>query len=91
MIGGAFGYQDIDFDQYPEFSKSYLLRGKLESEVRLLFSHKVITWFENNKNLYVEGSGNRILYYRRRKRVKPEEIRDFMNEGMCQFSLGQIS
>ena len=38
-IGGAFGYQDIDFERFEEFSKRYLLRGKDEEAIRKTFTH----------------------------------------------------
>ncbi|MFC1463018.1 hypothetical protein ACFLQU_05370, partial [Verrucomicrobiota bacterium] len=41
-IGGAFGYQDIDFDRSPTFSKNYLLRGPDEKSVRDAFTRDAL-------------------------------------------------
>ena len=38
----AFGYQDIDFGQRPEFSKNYILRGQDELAIRQVFNDRVL-------------------------------------------------
>ena len=84
-IGGAFGYQDIDFDSHPEFSKKYLLRGDNETSIRQLFSKKIINKIESQQKISIEGGGNQLAFYK--KRVKPEEIEKFMEEGFHFFKL----
>lgn len=86
-IGGMFGYQDIDFESHPQFSKSYLLRGASELKIRELYNDEVLDFFENHPGLSVEGSGQRIVFYRASKRVKPDEIRSFFEEGFRVFAL----
>jgi len=80
-IGGILGYQDIDFDTHPDFSRYYLLRGSLESAIRSVFSSPVLSFFEQHKGLCVEAQGNTLLCYRQKKRVKPHEIKLFFEEG----------
>jgi hypothetical protein len=41
----AFGYQDIDFGQRPEFSKQYILRGQNELAIRQTFNDRVLSFF----------------------------------------------
>jgi hypothetical protein len=79
-LGTLFGYQDIDFDSHPAFSKRYLLRGEDEAAVRALFTDGVLTFFEENLGLMVEGAGGRLLVYRSQARVKPDEARTFLDE-----------
>ena len=55
-IGGVFGYQDIDFESHPRFSKSYLLRGNSEHKIRLLFNDEILAFFDI-------GTG-RLKYFR---------------------------
>ena len=43
----AFGYQDIDFGQRPEFSKQYLLRGQDEPAIRQAFNDRLLSFFES--------------------------------------------
>ena len=86
-IGGAFGYQDIDFDDSPEFSKQYLLRGPDEGAVRDLFDRPARNYLENQKKVSAEGAGGRLVFYRMGKRVKPEELRDFIKDGVQLLTL----
>ena len=80
-IGGAFGYQDIDFESHPRFSKKYLLRGDNETSVRQLFNDNLIKYIESKEKISLEGGGNQLVFYRPGKRVKPEDIESFMDEG----------
>ena len=80
-IGGVFGYQDIDFDTHADFSKSYLLRGSDEAKIRNIFSPAILSFFEQHKGLCVEAQGDTLLCYRQSKRVKPDEIWSFLEEG----------
>ena len=86
-IGGVFGYQDIDFESHPRFSKSYLLRGNSEHKIRQLFNDEILAFFERQTGLSVEGNGERLIFYRASKRVKPEEVRSFFEEGFRVFAL----
>ncbi len=86
-IGGVIGFQDIDFESHPRFSNSYLLRGSSEYRIRKLFTDEVLAFFENKPGLSVEGNGQRIIFYRAAKRVKPEEIRSFFEEGFRVYTL----
>jgi len=80
-IGQVFGYQDIDFETFPSFSKEYLLRGEDETRIRQLFTARVIRFFESNKNLCIEAHNNTLIFYKPSKRCKPEDIEDFVEEG----------
>ena len=75
-IGGLLGYHDIDFPESPEFSSRYLLRSKeAEDRVRMLFHPAVRLFFEQRPPLTVEGHDDELLIYRRQRRVKPEDVR----------------
>ena len=80
-IGSAFGYQDINFDTHPTFSKQYLLRGAEEQAVRQLFNGERLAYYERHKGLSTEGADDGLVYYRSSKRVPPEKIRAFIEEG----------
>ena len=89
-IGSALGYQDIDFESDQtgvEFSKKYLLQGKDEQKVRELFATEVLGFFEGQDGISTEGGGDQLIFYRRRKRIKPEDVRPFMEEGLEVFRL----
>ena len=48
FLGSFFELPDFDFDDSPEFSRSYLLSGTSEDAVRALFSPKVRDYFALN-------------------------------------------
>ena len=84
-IGGSFGYKDIDFETHPIFSKSYLLRGENESAIRGLFNNELLNSIQSQQKICIEGSGDKIIFYRHKSRVKPEEVESFMEEGFQVF------
>jgi hypothetical protein len=81
-VGDFFGYRDIDFDAYPAFSDTYLLRGEDEAQIRELFAPTVLSYYEGHSGLCTEGSGRQLLYYRAGRRIVPEEIEPFLQQGL---------
>ncbi len=80
-IGEKFGMQDIDFPEKPEFSKKFLLKGENENAIRELFTNEPIRMFEQfPRPFMMEGLGNSILIYRSLRRIKPEELIQFIDE-----------
>ena len=73
-IGQAFGYQDIDFDAHPQFSKQYILKSENEEIIRNLFTSELIALFENEKKISAECSGYVLIIYRGGKRIAPDQI-----------------
>ena len=73
-IGQVFGYQDIDFDDDPEFSKSMVLRGEDVSRIRQMMNRDIRNFIKENKELSVEGKHNLLLVYRHAKQIKPDRI-----------------
>ncbi|HMF58622.1 MAG TPA: hypothetical protein VK619_19915 [Pyrinomonadaceae bacterium] len=88
-LATAFGYQDIDFEQYPTFSKKYLLRGPDEQAIRQAFNNQIIAYYESNQGLHTDGGGNQIFFYRQNYRVPPTEVRSFVDWGMGLYNLFQ--
>ena len=85
-IGGVFGCQDIDFQSHSRFSKQYLLRGDDETAVRAVFSDELLTFFENQQKISVEGNGDQLVFYRQRSRIAPDQCKRFMEEGYGVFT-----
>lgn len=87
-IGQAFGYKDIDFETHPTFSKRFLLRGPNEPAIRDLFQPALLDFFEDlKKGVCVEAGNNRLIFYRAGKRLKPEQIRELMEEGFGVYGM----
>ena len=72
-IGQAFGYQDIDFEQSPEFSAHYLLRGADEAAIRTAFTTDAIAFFAQHHRWNVEVRSGHVAVYRSGQRCKPPE------------------
>lgn len=86
-IGSIFGFQDIDIESHAQFSKSYLLRGKDETQIKNIFSDIVLLYFEQNKGLCIEAFQTDFLFYRAHKQIAPAKIRTFFNNGYEVFNL----
>lgn len=85
-IGAIFGYQDINFDTHPSFSKQFLLRGPEEDQIRTFFSPTRLEYFESHPGISIEANGDRFILFRASKRIKPEEVRSFMEQGFEVYS-----
>ncbi len=86
-IGQVFGYKDIDFDSHPEFSKRYLLRGENEEAVRATFGDKARSFYESDLKLSTEAAGQQLIHYRSGKRVSPDQISEFIEQGVRVLTL----
>ncbi len=73
-IGQAFGYQDIDFEMFPEFSNRYLLRSADEAAIRSLFDGRVIDAYMNGLGQNVEVRDGWLFVFKAGRRLKPEQI-----------------
>lgn len=82
-IGDLFGSHDIDFEQFPKFSKNYLLKGDSESEIRNIFNQKVIQYFEKQEYIRnIEANSDQILYYTLNHRFRPDELIEFLDQAI---------
>jgi len=70
----AFGYQDIDFGQRPEFSRQFILRGQNELAIRQTFNDRVLSFFESYQGTCIDAAGNQLFLFRGGYRCQPQEI-----------------
>ncbi|HEV8513918.1 MAG TPA: SulP family inorganic anion transporter [Cyclobacteriaceae bacterium] len=68
------GSKDIDFNEHPDFSKMYYLRGEDEDAVRNFFDGPVIQFLESHDEMHIECHKNRLLIFKQRGLMTPEEI-----------------
>jgi hypothetical protein len=85
-VGSVLGFQDIDFNSHPEFSKKYLLRGRDEKAVRYTFNFSLLEYFEKKDKLHFEGNGDKLIYYKTGKRISPSDLKSFMDQGIELFN-----
>lgn len=86
-IGQVFGYEDIDFATHEEFSKRYLLRGADEQAVRATFGGDALSFYETDRTLSTEANGRQLIHYRMGKRMRPDQIEEFITEGVRVLTL----
>jgi hypothetical protein len=80
-IAKAFGMQDINFESHPKFSRSYLLRGQDEAQVRLRFHPGVLGFWEQHPNYCAEGAGAHLILWQNNRQVNPEGMAEWMRLG----------
>lgn len=83
----AFGYQDIDFGQRPEFSRQYILRGQDEQAIRRTFNDQLLAFYESYPGTSTDGGGNQLFVYRGGYRFQPQEIRSYVGLGLKVMNL----
>lgn len=88
-IGTALVDTDIDFDEFPKFSRQYLLRGP-EEQVRNVFNSNVLSYFDNDPGWTLEGFETQLLVYRDKERVaSKEDFQEFVQQARMIFQLFQ--
>lgn len=75
-----FGAQDIDFEDFPNFSQMFNLKGDDEAAVRALFTPAVIAELERHPDITLEGRAGYLLIFRARKWIKPQHFPRFHEE-----------
>ena len=83
----AFGYQDIDFGQRPEFSRQYILRGQDEQAIRQTFNDRLLSFYETYPGTCTDGGGNQLFVYRDGYRFQPQEIQSYVGLGLSVLNL----
>ncbi|HEY0346944.1 MAG TPA: hypothetical protein VGC60_02195 [Pyrinomonadaceae bacterium] len=74
----AFGYQDIDFGQRPEFSRQYILRGQDEPAIRQTFNDGVLSFYESYPGTCTDAGGNQLFLFRGGYQFQPQEIQSYV-------------
>ena len=85
-VGGALGFQDIDFDTHPNFSRMFVLKGQDEEGVRKYFGPTVLEFFESRKNVTLEAKPGSLIFHVGR-RVKPENLKDLLEDAYQIFGV----
>lgn len=73
-IGDVVLKQDIDFENYPEFSKRYRLKGQDKSAVKGLFGPELIKLIEKfEKKIALQTDGKQIAFFIPGEKTRPED------------------
>jgi hypothetical protein len=84
-VGAAIGLQDIDFDQHPEFSKSFVLQGESEIAIRSFFDTELLDFLTTRTGSYIEAAPGLFIYFRG-GRKKPAQVREFMDDAYAVYA-----
>lgn len=79
-IGGAMGFQDIDFESHPEFSRLFVLKGPNEPAIREFLKPALLEYFEGHAGISLEASSDTMFFYRSNVRSKPEQLKDLLSQ-----------
>ncbi len=81
-VAAYLGWEDIDFESHPTFSDQYHLKGDDEESIRKMMNEEVLHFFTIEKEWSLEGIGYFLIFYRNKKRLSKEEIKEFCNKGI---------
>jgi hypothetical protein len=87
MLWSWLGLQNIHFADSLGFSSKYMLRGNVEQAVRQFFNVATRDYFARTNGMRMEGCGHTLLLYRWGVRIKPNEVREFLEDGWRLLSL----
>lgn len=82
-IVDALSHKNMNFDSHPEVSRRYQVRSPQPERARELFTPALLSFLENldpKGNWSLEGADETVIVFRANKRVKPEELRTFVEE-----------
>jgi hypothetical protein len=81
-VAEAFGMQDINFENHPDFSRRYLLRGEDEAKIRLRFHPSFLNFLEQHPPCYAKGFGPQLVIWRDYPPLEtPEKMADWLRFG----------
>jgi MFS superfamily sulfate permease-like transporter len=76
------GFNDIDIDNHPDFSKRFYLSGKDQEKIIELFTDDLILFFESNPYYHIEGSKDCLLILGKERLAGVKEIKALANFGI---------
>ena len=86
-IGNKMGFQDIDFDSHPTFSKMFVLKGDNEEAIRNFLKPPMLEYFEAHQGISLEASGDTLFFYTPNRQIKPDEIKDLLSRAYEVFGV----
>ncbi len=81
------GWQDIDFDKYPEFSSRFLVSSPNEVHFRKFFNVKAIPFFLSHPDLTVETKLNEFLFHLPVDRISAEDVEEYITDAIDLYNL----
>lgn len=85
-IGAAFGMQDIDFEEHPEFSATFRLKGDDETTIRGMFDMQLMDELVERKDICIEAAPGAFICHRL-GRKKSREVEKAIDETYAIYQL----
>ncbi|GIW96157.1 MAG: hypothetical protein KatS3mg110_4198 [Pirellulaceae bacterium] len=76
-LGKVLGMQDVELPDYPEFSKSFLVRGD-EQGIPRWITREFVEVMMDDPSVTCEARAGKMLIYRLGRRVNPSQMREFL-------------
>lgn len=86
-IGALLGFEDINFEAFPEFSRQYYLKSTDEHYLRASMHDGILEFFSVEKGWRVEGVNYYLIFYKKDVLFPPERIKSFYDKGTRVFEL----
>ncbi len=87
-IGEYIGWtKDIAFESHPDFTGQYLLQGHQELDIRHVFHSDLLHFFTAEKDWWLEGFNNQMLFYKEGKRTSVGAIPSFYDTGLYVYDM----
>jgi len=77
-LASVLGGRGIDFEEDPGFSRAYRLKGPDQKAIRETFQAALRQQLASEAGWSIEGDGRWLVLYRRAKRIRPEQLADFV-------------
>ncbi len=86
-IAAYLGWDDINFEQYPEFSEKYHLTGENEAFIRHHFDDTILKFFSKTSGWTIEAANYYLIFYASNSLVPDNILMDFyrLGNGICQL------
>ncbi len=75
----AFGFQDINFDDHPEFSERYRLMGDHERMIREFFTKPVLDLLASNTGWWIDSNRRGLIVYKKNHMLSRKQIIESMD------------
>lgn len=86
-FANLFGYQDINFDDDAEFSKSFRLQGLDAEQIREFFTAKRRRELLSQRSVSLEGNRDHFIFYQARRQPSVEDFKSLMERAFAIFSV----
>jgi len=73
--------KDIDFEEFPDFSRHFHLSGKNRSEIQRLFTKEMIFFFESHNSYHLECNGSALLIKGKERLSSIQEVKKMLSYG----------